>query len=292
MRIPALSCLVKTACLVLLLLLCGSTLAGAPRLMLATPWQPGDDPTGWWLSEKYDGVRGYWNGQQMLSRGGAPIILPAAFRTALPPFALDGELWAGRGRFAETLSTVRDSQPGPGWENIRYLVFDAPEQPGPFEKRIRRVEQWLARQDPVYVALASQTRCLGATHLEQVLDSIEAQGGEGVMLRAAGSPYQSGRSPYLRKYKRFDDAEARVVGYNPGRGKYAGMVGSLNVELPDGTRFAVGSGLSDAERRNPPPIGSLITFKHHGWTRHGKPRFPTFWRIRPADSAAGGAQFP
>jgi DNA ligase-1 len=113
-----------------------------------------------------------------------------------------------------------------------------------------------------------------------MLDTIEAGGGEGVMLRAAASPYQAGRSEQLRKYKRFDDTEAQVIGYNPGKGKYTGMVGSLKMELPDGSRFAIGSGLTDAQRRNPPPVGSSITFKHHGWTRYGKPRFPVFWRIR------------
>ncbi|WP_084610270.1 DNA ligase [Sedimenticola selenatireducens] len=254
--------------------------ADAPKLMLATVWHPGDDPTGWWLSEKYDGVRGYWDGTRMLSRGGEALALPVTFRTSLPPFPVDGELWAGRGRFAVTLATVRDRKPGPGWKEVRYLIFDAPGQAGPFEERIKVIEQWLAQQPPSSVRIATQTRCTGRTHLEQVLDTIEAQDGEGVMLRAAASPYQSGRSEHLRKYKRFDDTEAKVVGYNPGKGKYTGMVGSLKVELPDGTRFAVGSGLSDAERRDPPSIGSTITFKHHGWTRHGKPRFPVFWRIR------------
>jgi DNA ligase-1 len=71
-----------------------------------------------------------------------------------------------------------------------------------------------------------------------------------------------------------------VIGYNPGKGKYQGMTGSLLVELPNGTRFSIGSGLTDAQRRNPPPIGSEITFKHYGWTKKGKPRFPVFWRIR------------
>lgn len=291
MRIPVCLSRAKIACLLWLLSFSGPGFSEAPRLMLATAWQPGDDPTGWWISEKYDGVRGYWDGTRMLSRGGEVIALPRAFREELPPFAVDGELWAGRGRFAATLSTVRDSRPGPGWEQIRYLIFDAPYQPGPFEARIRVIEQWLMQGSPARVGIATQTRCTGRSHLEQLLDAIEAQAGEGLMLRAAASPYQSGRSDYLRKYKRFDDAEARVLGYNPGKGKYAGMVGSLDVELADGTRFAVGSGLSDAERRNPPPIGSLITFKHHGWTRHGKPRFPTFWRTRPADSAPGGVPF-
>jgi DNA ligase-1 len=272
--------LIKVLSLFWLLSVGGFVLAETPQLMLATVWDKGADPAGWWMSEKYDGVRGYWNGKRMLSRGGEPIALPEAFRAALPPFAVDGELWAGRGRFADTLSTVRDSKPGTGWDDIRYLIFDAPGQDGPFEARMAVVERWLAQQPPSPIELAEQIRCSGREHLERVLDTIEAKGGEGVMLRAAVSPYQPGRSVHLRKYKRFDDAEAKVVGYNPGKGKYAGVVGSLLVELVDGTRFAVGSGLSDEERREPPPLGSTITFKHHGWTRHGKPRFPVFWRIR------------
>jgi DNA ligase-1 len=258
----------------------GEATAGEPRLMLATKWQPEDDPAGWWVSEKYDGVRGYWNGKQMLSRGGEIIALPASLRSALPPFALDGELWAGRGRFEATLATVRDRQPGEGWEDIQYQVFDAPLQAGPFELRIDTIARWLAQQPPSPVRLAVQTRCKGREHLQQILNALAARGGEGVMLRAALSPYQAGRSQYLRKYKRFDDTEARVIGYNPGKGKYTGKVGSLQVELPDGRRFAVGSGLSDAQRSEPPPLGSIITFKHHGWTRHRKPRFPVFWRVR------------
>lgn len=271
---------IKLLCLCCFIFLSNPALSEAPRLMLATIWHPDDDPTGWWLSEKYDGVRGYWDGTRMLSRGGDAIVLPGHLRSSLPPFPVDGELWAGRGHFAATLSTVRDSEPGPGWDAIRYLIFDAPGQAGPFEARLQVVEQWLAQRPYAPIGIAAQTRCAGRAHLEQVLDAIEAQDGEGVMLRAAASPYQPGRSEYLRKYKRFDDAEAKVVGYNPGKGKYRGLVGSLQVELPNGTHFSVGSGLSDAERREPPPIGSIITFKHHGWTRHGKPRFPVFWRIR------------
>lgn len=266
--------------LCLLLTRGGDALADVPQLMLATKWQTDDDPTGWWVSEKYDGVRGYWDGTQMLSRGGEIIVLPATMRSALPPFALDGELWAGRGRFEATLATVRDKQPGAGWQEIRYQVFDAPHLGGRFEARIEVIERWLARQPPSAIGIATQTRCAGRAHLQQLLNTLEANGGEGLMLRAANSPYQTGRSKHLRKYKRFDDAEAEVVGYNPGKGKYTGKVGSLKVELPDGSRFSVGSGLSDAQRTEPPPIGSIITFKHYGWTRHRKPRFPVFWRIR------------
>lgn len=265
------------------LVLVSAPAAGEPRaLMLATVWETEDDPQGWWMSEKFDGVRGYWDGRRMYTRGGERVSLPTSFHEALPPFPLDGELWSGRGRFAHTLATVIDTKPGPDWAQVRYLVFDAPAAPGPFERRLAHVEQWLAAHPTPNVRLIAQTRCRGVAHLERLLDAVEAKGGEGVMLRRAGSPYRGGRSPDLRKYKRFDDAEGRVIGYNPGKGKYRGMVGSLQVELANGTRFAVGSGLSDAERGDPPPVGAQITFKHQGWTRHGKPRFPVYWRVRRA----------
>lgn len=261
-------------------LLAATAHAQAPRLMLATAWDHHNDPAGWWMSEKYDGVRGYWDGRKMLSRGGKTIALSEDLRRALPPFPLDGELWAGRGRFAYTLSVVRDSAPGANWADIHYLVFDAPAADGPFETRMAVVEKWLDENPAAPIRAIQQIRCRDNAHLQRFLDQIERNGGEGVMLRAADSPYQFGRSPHLRKVKRFDDSEAKVIGYNPGKGKYSNMVGSLRVELADGTRFAVGSGLSDAERRDPPSIGATITIKHHGWTRHGKPRFPVFWRVR------------
>jgi DNA ligase-1 len=264
--------------LLLLLFLSGPGRAEPPQLMLV--WEKGDDPTGWWLSEKYDGVRGYWNGTQMLTRSGNSIVLPDGFRAQLPTFPLDGELWAGRGQFSTTLSIVRDQTPGPAWKSVRYLIFDAPAQTEPFETRLKAVSQWLSHHPSSQIQLIEQTRGTSQKELEALIDQIEARGGEGVILRAANSPYQHGRSDYLRKYKRFDDALATVVGYNPGKGKYTGMVGSLKVELADGNRFSVGSGLSDAERKDPPALGATIRFKHHGWTHLGKPRFPVFWRVR------------
>lgn len=261
--------------------------ADEPALMLATRWQETLDPTGWWMSEKYDGVRGYWDGTRMFTRRGEPIAIPEALRRELPDFSLDGELWAGRGRFQQTVATVRDAVPGPGWSDIRYLVFDVPAAPGPFEARMAVLQTWLDAHPARHVTVVAQIRCTSQAHLAAFLAEVEGRGGEGVMLRAAGSPYVAGRSEYLRKYKSFDDAEAVVRGYRPGKGKYAGMVGALEVELPDGTRFAVGSGLSDQDRRTPPPIGSVITFKHQGWTEAGKPRFPVFWRIRTLPLPAG-----
>jgi ATP-dependent DNA ligase len=115
---------------------------------------------------------------------------------------------------------------------------------------------------------------------------VVAAGGEGLMLHGGDAPYSAGRSDDLLKLKRFNDAEARVVAHNPGKGRLQGMLDSLTVETPDGTRFRVGTGFTDAQRRHPPPIGSTITYRYQGVTRNGKPRFPVFWRVR-ADEPVG-----
>ena len=100
------------------------------------------------------------------------------------------------------------------------------------------------------------------------------------MLRQPGSVYASGRSQTLLKVKRFHDAEARILGYEPGAGRHKGRLGALLVELADGTKFAVGTGFTDAERNNPPPVNSLITFRYQELTERGVPRFPTYVGIR------------
>ena len=100
------------------------------------------------------------------------------------------------------------------------------------------------------------------------------------MLRQPGSVYEAGRSSTLLKVKHFHDAEARVVGYVPGAGKHKGRTGSLEVQLPDGVRFAVGTGLSDAERTSPPPVGSTIGFRYQELSDGGVPRFPSYLGLR------------
>ena len=270
---------------IILILTCltayAADVAGAPfQPMLAQSWDPALDPQGWWMSEKFDGIRGLWDGEQMWSRKGTPITLADELRRELPPFALDGELWAGHGRFALVQSTVLDQDVGNAWSEISYRIFDVPQEPGPFEQRMQRLYHWLEQHPAPRLQPVVQQHCRGREHLLAYLQQIETQGGEGVMLRRPGSAYSSGRSDSLLKVKSFEDAEAVVVGYTPGKGRLAGMVGSLILELPDGTRFAAGSGLDDAERQHPPAIGTQVTFKYFGWTSHGKPRFPVYWRVR------------
>jgi DNA ligase-1 len=125
-----------------------------------------------------------------------------------------------------------------------------------------------------------QFRLHDAAALQKKLREIVRDRGEGLMLHRADAAYETGRSSALLKVTPWLDAEARVVAHLPGKGKYAGMIGALRMELPDGRRFSLGSGLSDALRADPPPLGTLITYRYRELTPQGMPRFPRYLRVR------------
>ncbi|MCE9552119.1 MAG: DNA ligase [Planctomycetes bacterium] len=251
-----------------------------PGLLLAQNWENDVELSGWWLSEKLDGVRAYWDGKQFLSRQGNTFHAPDWFVEALPAEPLDGELWLGRKAFQRTVSIVRRQDKSDLWKEIKYLVFDMPAIAAPFEERMAALRDRLASKPSPHAAVHEQYPCRGLDHLREELTWVEALGGEGLMLREPGSLYVPGRSTTLLKVKTFHDAEARVVEHLPGAGRHKGRLGALAVELPDGTAFSVGTGFSDAQRNNPPPVGSTITFRYQELSDRGVPRFPSFVRLR------------
>lgn len=253
----------------------------APALMLAGVYRPGVDVAAYWVSEKLDGVRAYWDGHQLISRGGIHLHAPDWFTAGFPAVALDGELWMGRGTFESLSGTVRRQVPDEAqWRRVRYLVFDMPDAGATFGQRLKRLRALLSTLESPYIALVEQVRIADHAALMAKLEEVVADGGEGLMLHRDAAPYRAERSTDLLKLKPYMDAEARVTAYLPGKGKYAGMLGALEVTTAEGVRFAIGSGFSDAQRRTPPPIGSLVTYKYHGLTARGVPRFASFVRVR------------
>lgn len=251
-------------------------------VMLAQRWDPKIDIKGWWMSEKLDGVRGYWTGEEMISRSGNPFRVPKWFTKNFPSTPLDGELWIGRRQFSELVGIIRRKVPDAGWEKVRYLIFDAPRAAGGFEKRLDVARRWFRQHPNSYTEVLKQQICENEMHLRRKLGEIEGLGGEGLMLRKPDSAYTVGRSYDLLKVKTFKDEEALVIKHLPGWGKHAGRLGALLVELPNGIQFSIGTGFTDRERENPPPVGSTITFKYYGFHESGIPRFASFLRIREA----------
>jgi DNA ligase 1 len=248
----------------------------APPILLAHKWETDHDPTGWWMSEKLDGVRAYWDGQAFVSRLGNKFFAPDWFIADLPSDALDGELWVGRKKFSDTISIVRSGTQSAEWKHVTYVVFDAPGFHGAFEDRIKHAEAVLTKARAPHARFLDHVPCNGFDHLRQELARVESLGGEGLMLRRPKSMYEVGRSSSLLKVKTFHDTEARVIGHAPGAGKHKGRLGALIVELPDGTKFNVGTGFSDDERENPPAIGAVITFRYQELSKDGVPRFPSY----------------
>lgn len=273
----------------------------APPLMLANSYHAGIRLQDYWVSEKYDGVRTYWDGKRLWTRGGEAIDAPGWFTAGWPAVPMDGELWAGRGRFARAVSAARRQAPlddasKAAWRGIRYMVFDLPAHGGSFNERLPALRQLVAGLDQAWVQAVQQTRIGDPAALQALLQKTVNGGGEGLMLHRGDSLYQALRSDDLLKLKTHEDAEARVVGHLPGKGKYAGLTGALLVEMPaingkPALRFRIGAGLKDAQRKNPPPIGSLVTYRFLGVTDAGVPRFATFVRVREDASAGAGLTF-
>jgi DNA ligase-1 len=247
-----------------------------PPLLLAEKWDNAADLSAWWMSEKLDGVRAYWDGKQFLSRQGNLYHSPEWFVEGLPAVPLDGELWIDRKKFQRTVGIVRRQDKNDLWNEVRFLVFDAPSASGGFEDRLGFLHDALAGSAPKFARQHAHERCRNLDALRAELARIEALGGEGLMLREPGSKYVAGRSTTLLKVKTFHDAEAVVVGHQAGAGRHKGRMGALLVRLPDGTDFAVGTGFSDRERENPPAIGATVTFRYQELSDTGVPRFPSW----------------
>lgn len=259
------------------------TWAGAaPGLMLAGVYRPGVPLEAYWLSEKYDGLRAYWDGKRLLTRGGDTIVAPAWFTAGWSAVPLDGELWAGRGHFEEALSTVRQQTPSDAaWRRIRFMVFDLPAHPGPFTERIAVYHGIVSRLDQPWVRAVPQERVASHAALMARLDRMVKDGGEGLMLHKGDAPYRALRGDDLLKVKTHEDAEARVIAHLPGQGRHAGRMGALQVETLEGMRFRLGTGFTDAQRERPPAVGEWVTYRFRGFNASGVPRFASFVRVRP-----------
>jgi DNA ligase-1 len=248
------------------------------------PWPPGRSPQGFLVSEKFDGVRAVWDGQVLRFRSGRVIAAPAWFLSALPLVAIDGELWMGRGAFDRLSGAVRQAEPDDeAWRAVKYLVFDAPGHAAPFAQRVAFVHSTLALAQQPWLVPVAQREVKDVRALQALLLDTVRQGGEGLMLHRSDALWQPGRTDALFKLKPEHDEEGLVVGHQPGRGRLVGMTGALLVQMSSGQRFALGTGLSDALRRDPPPVGAWVTYRYRERTPSGLPRFASFVRVREVE---------
>ncbi|MBU0479554.1 MAG: DNA ligase [Proteobacteria bacterium] len=276
-------CRIRRATLLLIPLLAiflSGTAAAALELMLPQVYEQNIDVAGWLVSEKLDGVRGYWDGKRLLSKNGIPLNPPAEFLKNFPDFALEGEIWGGRGTFEKTVGIVKKQQPHSGWLDLKFAVFDVPEADAPFVQRLQKGAEWFAEHPSGYVFLIAQKSVKSKEDLKEELFKVESVGGEGLIVRRPDTFYRMGRSSDILKVKSYQDMEGEVVAHLPGTGRNRERLGALLVELPNGTRCKIGTGFTDEERVHPPQVGTTITFKYYGFYKSGLPKFPSYLRVR------------
>ena len=263
-----------------------------PALQLANVYRADVQVEDFWVSEKLDGVRAYWDGTRFLSKNGHVYQAPAWFIQNMPKFALDGELWIARNTFNELSGIVRKKTPVDAeWRKVSYQIFDLPQHSAIFDRRLQILRTLFSQTShhenliyPEWLVLIKQFKVDSHSALMNALDRVVSQGGEGLMLHLGRSYYHGRRDDELLKLKQYFDAEANVIEHYPGQGKYQGLLGSMLVESigldNKRVKFRIGTGFSDKERQNPPPVGKLITYKYFGYTQSGLPKFPSFLRIR------------
>lgn len=256
-----------------------------PAIQQAKTYQAVDNISHYWVSEKLDGIRGYWNGKQLLTRQGNIIHSPAWFTESWPNEVMDGELWIARNQFQATLSCVRKKTIDEScWRKVHFMIFDLPTHTGTFSERINAMKTIIAQTASDHLNMITQFKIDNTRQLDETLNKVIENQGEGLMLHLASAHYHVGRTDNIMKLKRHQDAEATVIAHIEGKGKYLGMLGALKVKTPTGVIFNIGSGFSDEERTNPPSVGSIITYQYNGKTQANIPRFARYFRLRNNDN--------
>jgi DNA ligase-1 len=269
---------------------------------LAKVWNPDkQNVTGWYYSEKLDGVRALWCPKRygFFSRSNKPLNVPTSWQHIMRNVGipLDGEFFMGRGRFQDTVSAVRKKSPTEeDFKGVEYVVFDyiphrlltpsssCLHSPVPFSTRINHCKQATLQLGDKRVRTLDHhiVDCMGDVVNEY--DRIMSSGGEGIMFRNPHMEYEFKRSSNLLKWKNNIDGKATVTELQAGEGKHEGRLGALVVMDNDtGAEFKVGTGFSDDEREQKWPMGTVIRWRAMELTRGGIPRFPVFVCIDEGD---------
>ena len=255
-----------------------------PQLALAKHFKDSLMIHPYWVSEKLDGIRCYWDGQQLQTRSGRAIHAPIWFLKNFPTQAMDGELWIKRGAYQLLTKTVLDKTPDQKmWRQVTFQAFDLPHSEKSFEDRQQRLKSIISNSKVSHLHWVKQQKMTELHVIKAHLELVSQGGGEGLMLRSPASLYAAGRSNELLKMKLRQDAEATVIAYQAGRGKFENMMGAIWVEMPNGQLFKIGTGFSNQEREIPPAIGSEITYSYQGYTEKGLPRFASYLRPKQKD---------
>jgi ATP-dependent DNA ligase len=242
-----------------------------------------------YVQPKLDGYRAMYDGasDKLLTRTGKEydILKNTPLHKELQKFklVLDGELYVHDKDFLfEAYGILRKKKLSPGDSNILdkivYNVYDIM-MPGPFSERLSTLKTLI--KDSKYIKLVKTYECKDKTCIDKFHNEFLEDNYEGSMIRSQTGEYTNNRSKDLLKYKNFDDAEFKVIGFEKEtdtKGDGASPVVWV-CETDDGKSFKVPSKGTREERtklynNGKKYIGKLLTVQFFGYTKDGIPRFP------------------
>lgn len=253
-----------------------SNLAFASNVMLLKEFKGDENISGWVMSEKLDGVRGFWDGKKLKSRSGKYFNPPKFWTKNFPNFAIDGELYTKRGDFENIVSIVKDKTPSKEWDKITLYVFDVPFASGGLLKRLEVLKNYLKTHDVKNIKIIKQIPIKNKSEIYKFLDEVSAGGGEGIVVRDESAKYVFKRSSKILKLKKFHDSECKILKFYQNKNAIASF---LCQDIKNKVNFKIGSGFNQNEVKNL-KIGNIITYKFQNLTKNKKPRFAIFMRVK------------
>jgi hypothetical protein len=224
-----------------------------------------ENPMGWFMTEKYDGIRAYWDGKQFWSRGGNFINVPESFKAGLPIYHLDGEFWGGYEENAVMTHLLKLScgkrKIEIDWDKVKFCVFDAPQEEATYDKRHLFLQKNFSQYNNKHILLIPMKECKGLIHLKESLEEIINKGGEGMMIYRPDTIYQPGRSRNVLKIKKYFDAEVKFLQVDEENS-------ALVCEQAGGHKISV-----KCKRIycfEPPEQGAIIPVLHQGFFAHSQ----------------------
>ncbi|MGA3989026.1 ATP-dependent DNA ligase [Ralstonia nicotianae] len=277
-----------------------------------------------WASPKIDGVRCVIFGGVAYSRSLKPIPNPFVQEWAAANCCelegLDGELVVGSATASDCMqNTTSGVMKKTGEPDFSFHAFDFVGTDWPFATRCEQLERWRKRGDSeaIRVHIVSQELVTDQVDLAMKEAQFLDEGYEGMMIRAHDGRYKFGRSTEreggLVKVKRFDDAEAEVIGYeeemhnaNEAKTNALGQterstvqanlvgkrtLGALVCRTASGVAFSVGTGFSSADRASlwrerAALVGRVVKYKHFDHGTVDAPRHPVFLGFRAPEDMA------
>ena len=246
-----------------------------------SPYHDGVVITDYAAYEAVEGVPVYWDGDgRLLGEAETEYMPPAWFITGFPDTPLEGILTSKTPDVEQIRRIARSAEVEAGWRKLYFLAVDLPELNEPALTRQRELKRLIEAAKLPQLRTVRWQRFSDKDAFSLALNELYSSGGKGFVMRHVESSYKVSADELLLVLP-YDIGEAVVVDHRPGKGNFAGMLGGVEVTTAIFGKFRIGSGFSDAERRNPPPIGARIGFRYRGLTDTGKPKSPVYLSVLP-----------